>query len=293
MIDKNNTFLKGIENLKATGSKKQLCIVTSAKIFLFYIYLCCFSKYRYASSDIFFVKGLSEAKKNNPADNCQKIYLRRFSNRPSELREKTSVVSLLTIRERFRIILHAIFSVPKGGNYLGRWLEFQILYEVFSKYNFKKICSFGHYDEFTFWLSELCESKDVQHIMYQHGVVMKSIKIPNKIYCNVIHVYNKYSKMVFEKEIVKNINCMFYVDGFKTDIMFKNLSRNNMKKYVGVVDQTFPEWLNYVTDAISSIDGIVSVVMLHPLTGSTSLETMDNIVVTREKYFNIDCLISD
>lgn len=294
MLNKKETFLKGIENLRATGFAKQLSFISSVKILFFYIYLCTIATPQGIGDKAFFINGLSESKKKDPTEGgFQRLYLRRFSNDYRYLKNSISLVSPLSRRKRLGVILYSIITAPQGGFFRGRWLEFQLLCALFEVCSFEAVCSFGHYDEFTFWLTDLCELNKVKYSMYQHGIVMKSIKIPNKIYCDVAHVYNKYSKNVFEKIIIKNENCVFLIDGFQTNLVFKHISKEKGKKYIGIVDQTFPEWLKDVTHSVSSIDEFVAVVMLHPLTQFNVFDGMNGAIVTREKYDNVDCVISD
>ncbi|WP_027209439.1 hypothetical protein [Butyrivibrio hungatei] len=287
-------FLNGIDNLKAIGFEKQLSFMTSMKMFLFYICLCVVSKKQSVNSEVFFINGYFEAKKNNPAtENFQRIHVRKFTDSIKDLREKVSIVSTIPVGKRFWIILSSVMSTPRGGHNLGRWLEYRLLREAFGGNRFNAVCSFGHYDEFTYWLTELCAEHKASYSMYQHGVVTEKIIIPNKIYCDEVHLYNKFSETVFRDVIVKNDSCRYYIDGFKTNIEFKHMEKQEGKKYVGIVDQTFPDWLTDITECILGLEGYVAVVMLHPLSAGNMFEGKESIIETRDKYDNLDCIIVD
>lgn len=294
MNKRTETFLKGIENLKKIGFEKQLSLAASAKMFVFYICLCALAKEQTVGKNVFFINGPFEVKKDDPTDgNNQRIHVRKFSGELKNLREQISLVSLVSRKNRLKIIFSSIISVPRSGHLLGRWLEYQLLKDIFDGDLFDNVYSFGHYDEFTYWLTTLCEEHKYKYTMYQHGVVIDNIIIPNKIYCNELHVFNKYSEKVFKNNIIKNTNCNYCIDGFKTNIDFKQITKEDNIKYVGIVDQTFPEWLKYMTDCVSGLEGYIAVVMLHPLSPENILEDSDSVIVTREKYDNLDCVIAD
>ncbi len=294
LLNHKAVFLKGIENLKIIGKPEQLSLKASVKFFAFYCYLCFISKKRNISSNVFIINGYPEAKRNDPTEKrFKRVYLRKFSNNYKELKDFTSLPSLLEKKDRIKVLFRAFTSLPHGGHFLGRWFEFLLLTEVFKRGKIKRLCSFGHYDELSFWLTELCKYYKIYYVMYQHGIVLSDIHIPNKLFCNEIHLYNYFSKSVFENSVIKNKNCVYKIDGFVSNISFKKLEKDDKKKYIGIVDQTFPSWLNNVTNIVTKISGCVAVVLLHPLTDNNVYENRDNIIVTRDKYDNLDAIISD
>lgn len=296
MENNKEIFLKGIENLSAIGRKEQLGITTSIKILVFYIILCILAEYQNSGKKLFFINGIPEVKRKDPTDGTyNRIYVRKFSLKFKDLVNWTSLPSLLTRQKRFGAVIYALFHQPKGGHNLGRWIEFTLLAKIFQTYSLDKVASFGHYDEFTYWLTSLCEEKGVHYTMYQHGITMDSIQVPNKIYSNKVHIYNQYSENVFKTKIIGFSECEYIVDGFKTNIHFSQIRKESGKKYIGIIDQTFPDWIKQVTAAVSEIEDCVAVIMLHPLTKVGYFKEDENkkIVETREKYDNLDCIISD
>lgn len=294
MQNKKNIFLKGIANLRAIGKTEQFSLKSSIKIFLFYVYICAVAKPQKIDGNIFFINGCSEAKRDSPTgEKYNRIYIRKFSSNTNILSKMPSLVALISIKDRITTILKSLISTPKGGHYLGRWLEYQLLSVMLEKHNIKKVSSFGHYDEFTYWLTEICKERSIYYTMYQHGIVMDSITVPNKINCDEIHVYNKYSEKIFRNRIIKKSTCKYIVDGFKSNINFKKISKEKGMNYIGIVDQTFPEWLNFVVRSILEINNFIPVVMLHPLSQENILGRGNNIIETRDKYDNLDCIISD
>ena len=287
------TFLKGIENLKAVGDEKQFSFSSSLKIFLFYLYLSLLAKKNSSSSEVFFINGQVEAKKDNPSKQyTQRIYARKFTNTISELKNEVSIVSIIPRGKRLKTIVKAITNRPGGRYSLGRWLEFLLIKEAFIHSDFRTVSSFGHYDEFTFWITEFCRQKSIHYSMYQHGIVLEKIVVPNRIYCNEMHVFDKYSELVF-RNIISNEDCAYRIEGFKSGIIFKQIDREVGRKYIGIVDQTFPEWTSYVTACVSKLGDYTAVVMLHPLSKDNIIKNSENIIVTRDKYINLDCVISD
>lgn len=294
MKGSKDTFLKGIENLKVIGQEEQFGIMTSLKIFFFYVVLCCLAKYQEIEGKVFLVNGESERKRKDPTGGeYKRLYARRFSNSIDDLINKWTVVSPLSKRVRFRVIIHALFHSPCGGHYKGRYLEFLLLNRLFTCSNISETASFGHYDEFTYWLSEISTNYHIKYSMFQHGVVSDKIELPTKIKCNEIWLYNNYSEKAFRERIIENENCVYHSNIFISNVTFKNINREKRKFYVGIIDQTYEVWLKELVEAIKDLENVVEVIMLHPLSKLRDAECKENIIITKDKYFNLDCIISE
>lgn len=294
MID--GIFTKGIDNLKKIGTSKQIGYICSLKYFLLYFILVLVSKEKKdIPKKIFFINGVAESERRDPTKGESiRIYARKYFKTFSDFLYMDSFVTLIPRSIRYKIFIKGMITIP-SIKYAGRWIEYQLLKGMMRRNSYDVVCSYGHYDEFTYWLSSLCKKYGYAYEMYQHGIVLENIDIPFKICCDKIHVYDEYSRCVFEKKIVENSNCLCSVDGFFSSIVFKRMSKNKLFKYVGVVDQTerFSKWRDIVAREVASLDNVVVIVMLHPLTKKEPKYDEKNIIVTRDKYENLDCIICE
>lgn len=294
MKDSREIFFEGIDNLHVIGKPEQFGKKNSAQMMMFYFLLCLLSRRQVLGKRLFLINGMAEKGRKRPNAEHERIYARRFSSKIADLIKETSIVTPLSRIERFVVIIKAMLNAPRDRRLLGRWIEFNLLKATMQSVEISEVASFGHYDELTYWLSELCRISNISYKMYQHGIVKKSISIPNKVYCQEIHVYNNYSKEVFREKIIRNSDCIYSIDGFETSIVFRCLEKEQGKKYIGIIDQTFPEWLEFVASSVLEISGYVAVIMLHPLNNEFIYRKKKNdVIITKEKYENLDCIISD
>lgn len=294
-------FLNGMENLRAVGKKKQLSLLNSARILGFYVYLSLLGFHSNSADlykrNVFFVNGPLEERRSKNVRTEDKIFVRAFSRKKQELRGQITLPSLIPMVERIYLLLYSIITVPRGGNYLGRWFEYQLLVRVIMKYSFESISSYGHYDEFTYWLSALSRLKGTKYNMYQHGVVTKMTIIPHKVHCDELHVFDKYSKAIFMENIINNKKCRVFMEHYEPFVGFKKLAKKRGIKYIGVVDQNNTEWTREVVSEICKANNSVAVIMPHPLRDAKDYIVNNyeksRVMINRAKFYNLDCLIFD
>lgn len=295
--EKSDIFIKGIENLHCIRPDEKFGVKESIKIFLFYLFLIIVAKYKKVSEKVFIINGQMEAKKKRVTDGSyEKVYARRFSSLFVDYRNCMTIVSPVRRTGRVSAMMRAIFFNRYGIVCLGRFFEYNLLKEFIKCSGIKEAVSFGHYDEFTLWLAELCYMRKTKYTMYQHGVILDRINVPNKFHCDEIHVYNSYSEEVFRNRIVINDDCQYYDGAFVSNLVFENLDRKEGRTYIGIIDQTFANWLHYVVPKVMEIENCIAVLLLHPLTTDGKpygMEEKENLIITRNKYFNLDIILTE
>lgn len=287
-------FCKGIDNLKAVGNAKQISFKSSLKIFFFYFYLCIIASKRTIGPNVFIKNGFAEKNRKEKIDGeYELLFVRRFSNSFKSLNSLVSLPSLLSRSERFAVILKSLFTSPLGLRFLGRWVEFNLLVKVFERCEIKIVYSHGHYDEFVYWLSRLCQLKNARFIIHQHGIIFDSITIPNKIYCNELFVFNKQSENAFRNRVISNDDCIYTIKGLISTVKFEQLQKKSDTKYIGIIDQNNEAWDKKTLESVEKIPGCVGVIMLHPLNKTIQEEVFsDNLIKTRKKFDNLDVIVA-
>lgn len=295
--NKTDIFIRGIENLYYIRPDEKFGIIESLKIFFFYFFLIIISKPRCLPKKVFIINGMMEAKKKDvTGGSYERVYARRFSSSLRDYRNALTIISTIGRKKRFLIMIGSVLSNHYGILNLGRWLEYNLLKEFIRSSNVSEAASFGHYDEFTVWLAELCYKKKIKYTMYQHGVVLDRITVPNKLYCDEVHVYNDYSSEVFENRIIRNKECKYYEGAFVSNVVFEEINKKLGKKYVGIIDQMFQDWSLDVIHKVMEIEDCIAVLLLHPLNQDErpyGLEESENLIITHRKYHNLDCVLTE
>ena len=132
-------------------------------------------------------------------------------------------------------------------------------------------------------------------MLYQHGIVLPTIKIPYKINYSKVYVFDRYSQQIFRDCYVSNTKCEYKIYDFKPSFDFQVIANKKQDIfYIGIAEQSNPKWVESILDEIEkefTDVKYVCYIMLHP--NSNYQYVRKNVFTTREKYINIDVLITD
>lgn len=296
-------YRSGIENLISisdNGRTKE-SIFRDIKISLYYLLLTFFNKKRmFIPNEVYINKGNNERYLIPPQYDENAVILRgKAFTSVKELIYNPSFVSMYDRKERLKInvsIIKEYIKKRKQIRYLSMWIEYCWILKFIQGAKLKRIASCGHYDEITTWLAFLSKLFDFKTVIIQHGFVSDKIRLAHRIPCDEVVVFDNNSLKTFKTHIIFNEDCIYKIQS-KPFIPFHNINRHTGYKYIGIIEQCNPAWVNRIIETIADSDmkNIFFVIMLHPLSNAKYANRYGSfhIITTRDKIKNLDLLIME
>ena len=172
------------------------------------------------------------------------------------------------------------------------WIDFVFWNYFMSMNKPQEVFSNGHFDRLTTTLAGLCDYYKIRFCMQQHGLISRSQKIPHKLHCDCLYVYDQNEKQKFLTNVVQNRDCKV-VEKYDYTITFRNSAKNSLR--IGVIEQPIKESLSIIRKVMSACGEIDIYVMLHPRTNKKkyrSLKGYKNIYFMEEKEWNLDLIVT-
>lgn len=291
-------YNRGKKNKIAVSPEVANSITREIKVIGYYILLMFASPFQKIDSEINYVNGGKTQYLDIENEPIQRVYRGYIYLSLLDFKMYKSFWSGIPYFLRGYIFIKSIYLYFKNGfkdKDLGSWLEFYILYNFFKKNKISKVVTRGHYDEVNTWMGEFSKCFDFSLVLFQHGIVLSDIHIPYKIFYSEVYVFDRYSKKIFRNNYVSNPECKYELYKYKASCEFKTiLDKRENTIYIGIVEQCNPNWVRFIIRQIEENyeNNIYKCyVMLHP--NSLFKYEGNNIECTREKFSNIDVLITD
>ena len=143
-------------------------------------------------------------------------------------------------------------------------------------------------------MGELSERLKFDLSIYQHGVVLRSVTIPHRIYCSYLYGFDSYSLEIFKANYIRNPDCRYEVYPFGPSISFDRLEREDGSFYVAIAEQYNPEWANQVIELVHRLLPCAKIiVMLHPYSKISYASQPGVVEEGAKKYININLLLTE
>lgn len=171
-----------------------------------------------------------------------------------KIKKCNTIMCNFNIINRNNIILKSLYYFIRykiEKKYIFMWIDFMFINEFIIKNNINIINICGHYDRYTTWITYICKKNNIMINISQHGAMAK-YRLPYKIYCNNFYAFNITEKYFIKKNLIENIDCNFIIKGFKTNLIFKTLKKDEKKIYLGIASQ--PKFTKSTIEIINYIN---------------------------------------
>ncbi len=292
---KNDEYFRKIENRK-------LSITFNFKYFTWIILMIIFAKKNeFGINKSYLIYGDMHEKIFLSQDSKLKLYHGTILKKISDIKSKITIMSLWSFKERIRIFSKSLYfaivnKVPFRE--ICFWIDFVFISEFIEKSNLEELNICGHFDRYATWISYLSNRNSIIFKIYQHGA-LSEFSLPIKILCDKCLVFNEMEKDFFYKYVILNKDCEYEIKGFKSNIIFKNITRQNQCIYIGIASQpTFTkqtiELINYLHNQYNKKVKIY--VYPHPREGIEELKKIQYNgqceIYIDEKHSNLDILVT-
>lgn len=286
-------YQDAIENNHYFESK--ISMAKKVKLLMYYVTIMIINMHHIKIyNNIHVINGKMELKyaSNKEYDN---IYYGYITGELSQLKQINTHISFCSKKRRITIFFSAIkdyFHLKIKDGCLIYWIDFVFWNYFMSMNKPQEVFSNGHFDRLTTTLAGLCDYYKIRFCMQQHGLISRSQKIPHKLHCDCLYVYDQNEKQKFLTNVVQNRDCKV-VEKYDYTITFRNSAKNSLR--IGVIEQPIKESLSIIRKVMSACGEIDIYVMLHPRTNKKkyrSLKGYKNIYFMEEKEWNLDLIVT-
>lgn len=299
-------FVDGIDNIFATDKKEienDNNTLRTFKMILFYVIVALFSKKKVLTKQIYFIGRPDKEQLSGREDSVSKIYRQRCIKTFKDVRNKTTILSVFGIKQRFRMIIQSINIGRKLSNqslfdkdYFSYWIDYYMIWKFLEFSHPDLIIHRFHYDEKATWIGELKTEFNYNVEIYQHGVVAGTLNLPHRIIVDHMYCFDQYSVSYFKKEVLDNDVKEVTVYNFPDTIEFKTIPDDiGYNHIIGIAEQCNEKWtVNVVNRIIEENGDCLVYIMLHPQSHAnySCFDNYKNIKVTTEKVENLDSIVT-
>lgn len=186
----------------------------------------------------------------------------------SQMRRNRSVLSPYSRGMRLLLMAKgAAFYVHHHAELKG-YLHFTVEYYMIAQYLWdylpEEIYSPNSYERYCTLLSYLGHSMGIRLVGIQDGVIM-DIHPPVKLYCDEMHAFDGFEADIFRRSIIRNDDCLFLCDGFRSMLKWADFPKNG-KKLIAIAsqDSLTERTMDLVDNLLTVLDPEQYIVIIYP-----------------------------
>lgn len=292
---RNDEFFRKIE-------KRRLSLKFNLKYFVWIIMMIVFSsKNKLNINKAYLIYGNMHENIFLTEDSKFKIYHGTILKNISDIKSKVTIMSLWSFKERILLLSKGIYSAVTNKipfREIWFWVDFVFISEFIEKSNLEELNICGHFDRYAIWVSYLSKENNVIFNISQHGA-LSEISLPIKVLCDKCLVFNEMEQEFFRKYVILNKDCKYEIKGFKSNIIFKKIKKQDKYAHIGIASQpTFTrqtiEIVNYLHNKYNKIIKIY--VYPHPRENFAELVELKKDgkceIYTDTKHNDLDILVT-